>query len=367
MPIQKVPACLQGIPSLLLTWYSRYKRQMPWRDCGNSYYIWLSEIMLQQTRVEAVRAYFLRFVAELPTIEALAGCGEEKLLKLWEGLGYYNRVRNLQKAAQMVMEQYHGELPRDYRELLRLPGIGEYTAGAIASIAYGIAVPCVDGNVMRVLSRITADPADIAQPAAKRHYQALVQAWLDGLASSAGQAENAAVGNFNQALMELGATVCLPNGAPQCAICPVAQRCLAHQQGREEAFPIKAAKALRRQEKKTICVMLYGDLVLLQKRPDSGLLAGLWEFPHLDGWASRSSVQSWLASFGAEAEGLYTLKKAKHVFSHIEWLMQGYLIYLTCKAPLPGRWIALSDLRQNYALPNAIQAYSRELERWIRP
>ena len=219
---------LSKIADPLLNWYHTYARTLPWRQSPSAYHIWVSEIMLQQTRVEAVKSYYHRFTAELPTIADLAACPEEKLLKLWEGLGYYNRVRNMQKAAVQIMTQYHGEMPRSYEELLKLPGIGSYTAGAVASIAYGIPVPAVDGNVLRVITRITANYGDITKQNTKDKITKQLQAIIP----------NQHAGDFNQALMELGATVCIPNGEPQCFICPVQAYCKAFQEGLTTELPV---------------------------------------------------------------------------------------------------------------------------------
>ncbi len=354
----------------LLAWYDTCKREMPWRGASSSYFVWVSEIMLQQTRVEAVRAYFLRFTAALPTLQHLAECDEQTLLKLWEGLGYYNRVRNMQKAAKIVMEQYGGELPRSYELLLTLPGIGEYTAGAIASIAYNIPVPCVDGNVMRVLSRVTANSADITLSSVKKDYQVLAQSMIpidDSSNSPALQDRfNPRAGDFNQSLMELGATVCVPNGAPLCDDCPIQTQCKAFLSGNPQHYPVKTAKTARKIEKKTIVILMYGDQVLLQKRPNSGLLAGLWEFWSMDGWLNRDELTNALMEQGIFANAIHSLKKAKHIFSHIEWQMQGYLVYLEKLSTTGGgEWVKLTDLRENYALPSALKAYSKELERWV--
>ncbi|WP_312645121.1 A/G-specific adenine glycosylase [Hydrogenoanaerobacterium sp.] len=361
----KMIASLADLHLPLLEWYDRCKREMPWRGASDSYFVWVSEIMLQQTRVEAVRAYFLRFTAALPTLQHLARCDEETLLKLWEGLGYYNRVRNMQKAAKIVVEQYGGELPRSYEQLLTLPGIGEYTAGAIASIAYNIPVPCVDGNVLRVLSRITANSADISLPAVKKEYQVLAQNMIPAeidLPASGGRA-----GDFNQSLMELGATVCLPNGAPLCDVCPVRTRCAAFLAGNPQDYPVKPAKPARKTVKKTISVLICGDLVLLRKRPDDGLLAGLWEFWNADGWLNRDELTDQLTQQGISVTAVHSLKKAKHIFSHIEWQMQGYLVYTDKPSALEdGEWVKLTELRESYALPGALKAYSKELERWVQ-
>ena len=227
---------LEQMVEPLLFWFSQSHRDLPWRREPSPYHVWVSEVMLQQTRVEAVRPYYERFLAALPTVQALAGCPQEQLLKLWEGLGYYSRARNLQRAAQEIVRCYNGQLPASCDLLKKLPGIGDYTAGAIASIAFDLPVPAVDGNVLRVLTRVLACPDDIALPATKEAFRQL----LLPVEPTPG------AGAFNQALMELGAVVCLPNSPPQCLVCPLQGLCLAHQQGRETDYPVKAPKKARR-------------------------------------------------------------------------------------------------------------------------
>lgn len=338
-----------GLPAVLLPWYERCKREMPWRGAKDAYAVWVSEIMLQQTRVEAVRGYFTRFLAVLPTPRALAECPEDELMKLWQGLGYYNRARNLQRAARIITEQYGGALPRSYEELAALPGIGDYTAGAVASIAYGLPVPCVDGNVLRVLSRVLADARDVSRPPMKAAYRALAQ-----LLIPAGRA-----GDFNQSLMELGATVCLPNGAPLCGECPAAALCRACTAQTQSAFPVKPPKAVRRVEKRTVLLAVEGKRVLLLRRPEKGLLAGLWEFPSTEGWLSPAEARLFAARYGEAAAKAVLLGGAKHIFTHLEWQMRGYAVRLS--GPLPvqnGVWATPDELEKQYALPSALAAYA---------
>ena len=249
---------LEEIVSPLVEWYRENKRILPWRDKNNAYYTWVSEIMLQQTRVEAVKPYFQRFITELPDIEALAECPEEKLLKLWEGLGYYNRVRNMQEAARTVKNEYNGRLPEDYQALLSLKGIGSYTAGAIASIAYGIAVPAVDGNVLRVISRITESTEDISKQSVRKKIEQQLQQIMP----------SECPGDFNQALMELGAIVCVPNGQAKCEECPVASACLACRHDKVEGIPVKAPKKARTLEDKTVFIIQDGEYTAIRKRPE---------------------------------------------------------------------------------------------------
>ena len=226
---------LNTLPELLLPWYRENHRCLPWRETKEPYHIWLSEIMLQQTRVEAVKGYYARFLAALPTVEALANCDDDALHKLWEGLGYYSRVRNLKKAAQVIQERYNGQFPREYDAVLALPGIGEYTAGAVCSIAFDLPVPAVDGNVLRVFSRLTDDPSPIDLPAVKASVRERLAAIYPKEA-----------GDFTQALMELGATVCGPNRKPECGSCPCRKICLGYQHGTAETLPVKSPKRERR-------------------------------------------------------------------------------------------------------------------------
>lgn len=339
----------------LLEWYDKGHRNLPWREDPRPYQVWLSEIMLQQTRVEAVKPYFNRFLAALPDIEALSKVEEDTLLKLWEGLGYYNRARNLQKAAKVIMEEYGGRMPGTYEELLKLPGIGSYTAGAIASIAFGERIPAVDGNVLRVLSRLTMNDQDIARLDTKQ----LVEAKL----KEAMPKERP--GDFNQALMELGAMICLPRGKPKCEECPWEQLCLAHKEGREEEFPKKGEKKPRTIEKKTILIIQDENKSALKKRPDRGLLAGMYEFPTLEGHQSRKRVLAYLEAMGLVPLRIQKLASSKHIFSHREWHMTGYLIKVDELAPKSEpvgaeQWIftKADEAGEKYPLPSAYAAYT---------
>ena len=302
---------LNEIVQPLISWYRQNKRILPWRDQKNAYYTWVSEIMLQQTRVEAVKPYFLRFIGELPDVKALAECPEEKLMKLWEGLGYYNRVRNMQSAAQVVVAEYGGVLPASYDELLALKGIGSYTAGAIASIAYDIPVPAVDGNVLRVFSRITEDRQDIM----KQSVRSQVEEKLLGIMPKD------APGDFNQALMELGAVVCVPNGPARCMECPVAALCKAYHHGTVDELPVKAPKKKRTIENKTVLVIQDGECTAIRKRPQEGLLAGLYELPNVEGHLSMDEALQKVKEMNLEPLHIEVLPEAKHIFSHIEWLV----------------------------------------------
>lgn len=350
---------LAAIPKPLLEWYDRNKRILPWREAPTPYRVWVSEIMLQQTRVEAVKPYFERFMSVLPDVRSLAEAEEEQLLKLWEGLGYYNRVRNLQKAAIQIMEEYGGEMPDQYEELLKLTGIGSYTAGAIASIAYGRRVPAVDGNVLRVLARVRKDRRLIT----------------DGKVKGAVEKELAEAmpedrpGDFNQAMMEIGACVCIPNGAPLCGRCPLNRLCMAHKDGAETEFPQKEAKKPRRIEEKTVLVIRDENRTAIRKRPARGLLAGMYEFPMLEGCRTVEEITAYLAENGIRVLRVQPLEDAKHIFTHKEWHMKGYLVRVDeLEHKSPGEdsknWLFVEpwETEQRYPMPSALSAYTRYLQ-----
>ena len=344
---------LNAICEPLLEWYAAHRRDLPWRHTDDPYRIWISEVMLQQTRVEAVKDYYARFLRELPDVRSLAECPHDRLMKLWEGLGYYSRARNLQAAARTVMEEYGGAMPRTFSELKKLKGIGDYTARAIASIAFGEAQAVVDGNVLRVYTRLTAWDADIALPATRAAVQEALNAVIP--------ADNA--GDFNQAMMELGATVCVPNGPPLCLCCPLSRFCEAHSRLEETKYPVKSFKAARKSYEMTVFVLRQNDAVILRKRPASGLLAGLYEFPHVDGRLAPETAQSALAALtGAEAV-LSPLGAAKHIFTHLEWHMVGYGARLPEDLPLSEGLIAvpLDRVGKAYSIPSAFRAYTRTL------
>ena len=346
---------LNEIVQPLTDWYRQNKRILPWRDQNNAYYTWVSEIMLQQTRVEAVKPYFQRFIGELPDVQALAECPEEKLMKLWEGLGYYNRVRNMQLAAQTVVSEYDGRLPASYEQLLGLKGIGNYTAGAIASIAYHIPVPAVDGNVLRVWTRITEDRQDIMKQSVRRQVEAQFQEVMP----------KDSPGDFNQALMELGAVVCVPNGPARCDVCPVAGACQAYKHGTVEELPVKAPKKQRTLEDRTVLVIQDGERTAIQKRPKRGLLAGLYELPNLDGHLSQEEALEAVKKMQLEPLYIEALPDAKHIFSHIEWRMTGYRIRvasLDTDRELPFIFAGKKQSEKQYAIPSAFRAYVKYMK-----
>lgn len=344
----------------LLEWFEVSARTMPWRSNPEPYWVWVSEIMLQQTRVEAVRAYFDRFIAALPNIAALANVEDEKLMKLWEGLGYYSRARNLKKAAIVCVEQYHGELPRTYEALLKLPGIGSYTAGAIASIAYEQEVPAVDGNVLRVISRLLAWEEDITKQSVKRKMEAALLELMKRVHPNPR--------TFTAALMELGALVCIPNGAPCCMECPWKSICLARIQKKVERIPVKKKKIVRKIEERTVFLIQDGDLTAIKKRPSTRLLAGLYELPNIEGFYSEQEVKRiWEEKLKLPLT-VERLKDGKHIFSHIEWHMQAYRVIIPkileqnkLLREQEGElfFVTQEELNTNYALPNAFKTWKK--------
>lgn len=346
---------LRGTAAPLSDWYAANARSMPWRDDPTPYHVWLSEIMLQQTRVEAVRGYYDRFLEAIPGVKVLAEAEEQALLKLWEGLGYYSRARNLQKAARVVMERHNGALPRKYEVLLSLPGIGEYTAGAIASIAFGEQVPAVDGNVLRVLSRLLASELDIREQAVKRQLRQVVRGIIP--------AERP--GDFNQALMELGAVVCIPNGQPLCGQCPVSGYCWAWELGRTGKLPVKKAKKKRRVERRTVIYLISRGKVLLFQRK-ARLLHGMYEPLNLMGYFSQQEMIGYMASAMPLQTKMVPLGAAKHIFTHVEWRMTGYAVYgEASEAVSDGIWADWEEIREHYPIPAAYSAYTKQLPKLL--
>ncbi len=337
----------------LLAFYDRGRRILPWREEPTPYHVWVSEIMLQQTRVEAVKPYYDRFMKALPDIRSLSQAEEEKLLKLWEGLGYYNRVRNMKKAAEILVEQYGGEMVPSYEIILSLPGIGSYTAGAISSIAFGIQRPAVDGNVLRVLSRLRADTRNIMQQSVRNEIE---EELLKVMPKDR-------PGDFNQALMELGAMVCTPNGTPKCGECPWKEQCVAHKEGRETDFPCKPPKKARVIEDKTVLIIKDDQKAALIKRPEKGLLAGMYEFPSVTGHLSQDEVLLFLKEKGLSVLRIEPLSQSKHIFSHKEWHMIGYAVRVDELAEATGSWedslvfAEQQEARERYPIPTAYKAY----------
>ena len=335
----------EKLPGALLPWFEANKRDLPWRHDREAYHIWLSEIMLQQTRVEAVKGYYTRFLAALPTIEALANADDELLHKLWEGLGYYSRVRNLKKAAQVIMQRHGGVFPTAYEEVLALPGIGAYTAGAICSIAFGLKKAAVDGNVLRVVSRLTENDTPVDSPAYKREVQAALEKVYPDDA-----------GSFTQALMELGATVCGPNWSPRCGECPCRAFCGGNLHGTAERFPVKKPKVRRKIEDRTVFILSCDGRFGLEKRPDTGLLAGLWQFPNVPEQLEPGEAIEAVRAMGIRVRDILRQSEKKHIFTHIQWNMRGF--YMETAGISDGIvWMTAEEIEEKAALPTAFRQF----------
>lgn len=334
----------------LISWYRDNKRTLPWRENATPYRVWVSEIMLQQTRVEAVKPYYERFLKELPTVESLAEASEDRLLKLWEGLGYYNRVHNMQKAARQIMVDFGGKFPTTYEGVRSLKGIGNYTAGAICSFAYGLPKPAVDGNVLRVLTRLTGDDADIMKQSTRKRMEEALEKVIPKSAAS----------DFNQGLIELGAIICVPNGQPKCGECPLAFLCQAKKEGCIEKYPVKAKKKERKIEKKTVLVFFDGEKMAINKRGKDGLLAGLYELPNVPGHLKADEVISYCKSIGLMPVRIEELTNAKHIFSHVEWHMKGYFVKVDELEKTNQKnflFIHPKEIEKEYPIPSAFEKY----------
>ena len=337
----------------LVNWFQDNKRSLPWRDTGNPYDVWLSEIMLQQTRIEAVKDRFIEIRKQLPDIRSLAEVDEDRLLRLWEGMGYYSRARNLRKCAMTLVEKYDGQLPSDYRKLLALPGIGPYTAGAIASIAFGLPVAAVDGNVLRVLSRLMEDRRDIRQPSLRKEYEQMISEFLSE------QSDTSFVSNFNQGLMELGEVVCIPNGRPSCHLCPWSRECLACRNDSYGTIPFRSSLKKRKISERTVIVIRCGDRFLIHRRENHGLLAGMYEFLNIDGFLSRPEVIEKTEQAGLEPLHIQKLPDARHVFTHLEWNMKGYEVQVgeLDHLKIQDCYMADRDRLNDMAIPSAFRKY----------
>ena len=341
---------IRRLPEALLPWFEQNKRDLPWRKEREPYHVWLSEIMLQQTRVEAVKGYYARFLETLPTIEALANCDDDTLYKLWEGLGYYSRVRNLKKAANVIMNEHGGIFPRRYDQVRALPGIGDYTAGAICSICYDMPTPAVDGNVLRVVSRITEDDTPIDLPACKKKVQLMLS-----------EAYPAQAGDFTQALMELGATLCGPNWKPRCGECPCAAFCGGNLHGTAEQFPVKSPKKEKKIQEKTVFICSCDGKYAIRKRSERGLLAGLWEFPNVEGKLTTQAALAAASALGLHPREIRRQVERKHIFTHIQWQMTG--IYLeSAQTDLDFVWMTPEEIDRDAALPTAFRQFWEERE-----
>ena len=354
---------LHPLVAPLKAWFAENARDLPWRRKPSAYHTWISEIMLQQTRVEAVKPYYERFLKALPTVRALAECPEDQYLKLWEGLGYYSRVRNLHAAAVQIMEDHQGKIPGEYAKLLKLKGIGSYTAGAIASIAYGEKVPAVDGNVLRILTRVSADETDIAKASFKKEVEEKLCRLMEEVCP-----EEITPGTLNQALMELGAIVCVPNGVPLCDACPWKSFCNARKEKKIDCIPVKTKAKARRVEEKTIFLIKDQNKIAVHKRPAKGLLAGLYEYPNQPGHLSEKEALDYVRSMGYSPLRIQALPDSVHIFSHVEWHMIAYFLLVEEEAFASEEQIAkrkkehlifadAQTQKEIYALPSAFHAY----------
>lgn len=344
----KTDKILSRLPETLLPWYALNRRDLPWRRDRECYHIWLSEIMLQQTRVEAVKGYYTRFLTALPTIQVLAECDDELLHKLWEGLGYYSRVRNLKKAAMVIQDKFGGRFPETYEDIRALPGIGDYTAGAICSIAYDLPTPAVDGNVLRVYARLLDDDTPIDLSAMK-----------DRVRRELSLVYPKEAGSFTQALMELGATICGPNRKPDCENCPCGAFCLSRLHGRSETLPVKAPKRQRRQEDRTVFLFSCQGSWALEKRPETGLLAGLWQFPNVPGYLSTQEVLAAAEGMGLRPKEVRREVLRRHIFTHIRWDMKGVYLEVAEKGG-PFQWMTEQEIENQAALPTAFRQFWEE-------
>ena len=325
---------------LLLHWYQDNKRSLPWRQDKDPYHVWISEIMLQQTRIEAVIDYYDRFMKRLPTIEDLSKISEDELLKLWEGLGYYSRARNLKKAAIQIMENYQGQMPRTYAEILLLPGIGDYTAGAISSICFNLREVAIDGNVMRVYTRVLDKDLDVSDLKVKKEIGNEIKKILPEES-----------GDFNQGIMELGETICIPNGIPKCDSCPLKEICLAHKNQHELEIPRKIMKKEKKEEKYTVLLLKYKDQFAIRKR-ENGLLKNMWEFPNIEGHLTTNEIKERISFCEDILPGIsYT-----HIFTHKKWIMNSYIISVKEK-DTSYHWYSLSEIKEKHALPSAFMPF----------
>lgn len=340
---------LYDLPKALLPWFDENKRSLPWRQDKEPYHIWLSEIMLQQTRVEAVKGYYTRFLNALPTISALANAEDDLLHKLWEGLGYYSRVRNLKKAAQVIVTAHDGQFPENYSDILALPGIGPYTAGAISSICYDLPTPAVDGNVLRVVARICNEDTPIDSPGYKKSVESRLASVYPSRA-----------GDFTQALMELGATLCGPNWAPLCEECPCTHICQARAAGTAAKLPVKSPKKAKRQEQRTVFIFSCDGFYGLKKRPDSGLLAGLWEFPNVEGTLEIPDALQQAQAWNLRPRQLLRQVERQHIFTHVRWEMRGLYVEVAEKGG-DFIWLSPEEIRTHAALPTAFRQFWEEL------
>ena len=325
---------------VILNWYLNNKRELPWRRDIDPYHIWISEIMLQQTRIEAVIKYYNRFMERIPDIKSLSIINDDELLKLWEGLGYYSRARNLKKAAIKIMTEYDGKFPDQYEDILSLPGIGEYTAAAISSICYHLPYASIDGNVMRVYCRVCNLDLDVSDLKVKKEIKKEIEAILPSDS-----------GSFNQGIMELGEVICIPNGIPKCDSCPLKFHCLAHLNGRESLIPRKVSKNKKIEEEYTLFLIKCREKYALHKR-EEGLLKNMWEFPNQEGFLTFDEVRKKIPGILKIEMGITNT----HLFTHKKWFMNSY--YIEVDEELDTyQWFSLDEIEKYYALPTAFRPF----------
>lgn len=337
----------------LLAWIGTVEDHLPWHESGDPYRVWISEIMLQQTRTAAVIPYYERFLSVCPDVASLASVDDDRLMKLWEGLGYYSRARNLKKAALRMMEEHGGRLPDTAEALRSLPGIGAYTAGAIASIAFGRGEPAVDGNVLRVVMRYLASGEDVLKESTKR-------AVADALREIYPEGRDAA--RLTEALMLLGERICTPNGEARCDVCPLRESCMAYGGQIVSLFPVRAPKKARRVEQRTVLVLRMGDRYAVRRREEAGLLAGMFEYPSVDGHLTESELREAVCALGLSPLSVRPIGEAKHIFSHVEWHMTGYEVAVAEGEARGDLCFATArDIRRTYAIPTAFRFYTRQL------
>ena len=339
----KIPAPLASLPAALLPWYDREKRSLPWRDIVTPYRTWVSEIMLQQTRVQAVLPYFERFMSAAPDVPALAELAEDRLLSLWQGLGYYSRARSLQRSARIMVDQYGGCLPDTYSDLIQLPGIGDYTAGAILSIAFDQAVPAVDGNVLRIAARLTACGDNVLDTRTRQHVRDALAAVMPADRP----------GDFNQAMMDLGSAVCLPKN-PSCESCPAANLCAARAAGLQSQLPVREKNTAKPEKDLTVFLLTTPDgRTALRRRPETGLLSGLWEYPNTEGMLTEALAAQQLRDWGLTPLAWEKRFSDRHIFTHLRWNMTVFRLIVAGDGP--PDWVWASDDRDLYPMPTAFK------------
>ena len=330
----------------ILSWYKKSRREMPWREEPTPYRIWISEIMLQQTRVDTVIPYFNNFMSRYPTVESLASSEENELMKYWEGLGYYSRIKNIRKTAIELVQNHQAKLPESFEELLKLKGIGEYTASAIASEAFGVKVPAVDGNVFRVFARLTGFREDIREAKSQEKLKVAVREVLP----------EKEIGDFNQGLIELGALICIPKGSPKCELCPVKEFCGSYRDNLQDEIPFRSKARKRTVQERTVFLIQCGDRFAVRKRDEGTLLEGLFEIPNREGFYTPEEGKSVVEEMGFTVKDLHMIRDKKVVFTHIEWILQGYYFHVV-EENNAFLFETKENLLKNYALASAFIGY----------